>query len=719
MANFMNNSGNSTPNGATAPTNPVNDPQKHYGRSHNTFNESYPHITTQRYADIEPFFTFRAESQDRNITLHSTHKIKAFSFKSPVMGDVYMNKDYFAVPYYAIQPRTWELIYTKPAQGDDIPQDAHSTMKVMKFAQSILSALKAIHDGYDSTAMETRAIECSIKCVLMLESIFSQGSLLSKLGCKFANSFVYYSSDSSISTSFEYGLSFDHYFETRFIPSLFPILFNPNGSNTLQIAFRFPSSANPTRQYYVSGAVDSSSGFQAGKYAVSLRRLLELIRQNPDFNVSSVYNGDSEVVLRVENYLEQFNMMSAGQYDCIGVPSLRNINVDSYINVDIVAAYQLICHNFYVNDHVDFVYTSKMYLQTLETLIRETIGFGSTFSYNGDDVMYDAFSANYLDSLETVLGELDILDTDTVVPFYALYLVFDAIFSHRQSLRYGDYFTGGKPLPLAVGDIDTPVTDNSVNTIDLSRNILVQRYYNAVNRSGSRIDDYLSNIMGGKALSDRTEPKFIAHTSVKIDGYESAATSYGDGQGNVITNISTKGGDFAFTLNIDDPCIILGLSSFTMQRIYSKVTDRFFFHRDRFDKFNPFMQYVGDQAIYQAELVSAGLFADDDVDTGAVSDAFAYTPRHMEYKQRVGVASGGVVDFLPSWSFITDNLETGLDEHDETVITPSYIRSKNTEFDRFYQSLAYYGLAAYFHFIIFYDNECRASRAMEFSPSVL
>lgn len=53
------------------------------------------------------------------------------------------------------------------------------------------------------------------------------------------------------------------------------------------------------------------------------------------------------------------------------------------------------------------------------------------------------------------------------------------------------------------------------------------------------------------------------------------------------------------------------------------------------------------------------------------------------------------------------------------MIDPDYIRSRNTELDRFYTQITGFSLGSYFHFIIKNTNSQNASRPMAFAPSIL
>lgn len=162
------------------------------------------------------------------------------------------------------------------------------------------------------------------------------------------------------------------------------------------------------------------------------------------------------------------------------------------------------------------------------------------------------------------------------------------------------------------------------------------------------------------------------------------------------------------------PCIILGVTFYEMMRLYVDAIDRDFFVKDRFDFFNPYFQYDGDQEVYLEELHPV---LSDSADEGTLTMPFAYHLRDMHRKLRIPRASGGFVRNLPSWAFLEQDKESG--SYNSANISPEFILSSVSEFDRFFASLTGISLGDYFHFELFYMNNCNAIRPMEFSPAVL
>lgn len=312
----------------------------------------------------------------------------------------------------------------------------------------------------------------------------------------------------------------------------------------------------------------------------------------------------------------------------------------NFINIEPIISYQLACAQFGTNDHVDFIYSAQLYRDNMESLLRNVNGYIESFRYNGVDYLYDVFSQVHFDSLIS-----SIVDNVSALDFFI------NIFSYQNSLRYGDYFTGVKPRPLAIGEYSAAVTNGEVSAVDVTRSIQMQRLLNRVNMVGRKLGDYLAGIFGGR-LPDAPKdvPVFLAHQSFDISGFETnntGAEQFASDKPNTITShLRSAENRHSFEIEIAEPCYIIGMNSYETMRIYSRTIDRFAFHHDRYDDFIPEMQYIGDQDVRLSEL------------TGASSDVpMGYNLRYMEYKQRYSYASGGFIDNLPSWAFITDNTD--------------------------------------------------------------
>lgn len=658
---------NDSPNNSTQPTKSVNRQGVYVPRTHNTFDNSYFHYTTQKFGFYQPFFAMEGVAGD-TIPLHSSHNVRSLPMSSPFLSELKLNKDYFMVPMQAILPNTWEYIFKNPSQGDDVPDDANCLFP----AFSLGDEYSFIADIFRNMSNTGLSLASRMWWLLIAELFCSQGSLLSNLGYHL-NPFIVDGGGDRI--------SFDQFFDI-FCRNL-TLLEVEIDSNTYIYDSSVSNQPSTTTQQYVS-----------------LYQILSLLRSygsraritDSDFSSAEFYfvTGDFSVdydSLPKFTYAEDFG---------------------TDINISRVLAYQMSCSQFYVNPQVDFLYNAQLYRDNLWTLMKIanpniSVGF---FSMNGIQVPYDYASKYYMSRMINVLKQDDLQEVD--IPLYFDY--FNALFGHRESLRFGDYFTDSRTRPLALGDDSIDVSnDNSVSVIDVSKKIVYQRFRNAVVKLGNNFGDYLRGIFGSSPSPDYHFPKFISHQDFAVGGFE-VANNTKDGQGDLVTNLNTRDDTFAFEVEIDMPCVLIGISYFSVPRVYMQTKDRQFFHRDRYDMFNPMLQYIGDQIVYNHERTD--LRPNDEI--------FGYQSRNNEYKQRYSVVSGAFATKLPAWTFVADSLFRPVDYVAvSNTQSPEFIRAHDYEFNRFFNALSGYSLANSFHFIVVYNNKCMSTRPMEINPNIL
>ena len=133
----------------------------------------------------------------------------------------------------------------------------------------------------------------------------------------------------------------------------------------------------------------------------------------------------------------------------------------------------------------------------------------------------------------------------------------------------------------------------------------MQRFLNSVNRVGRKFENYLEGIFGGgKVAYDYHNPQFLAH--VQDTAYAVEVENTGESQmkdpNSVTAVVKSNSARFAFEFTPDRPTIIIGVEYFDVARNYVHQMDRQLFAVDRFDRFLPDMQYIGDQEVYGAEI---------------------------------------------------------------------------------------------------------------------
>lgn len=643
--------------------NAINEVDAKRPHTRSRFDMSYHMFDTMRFGELHPHFVMEAVKSDK-IRLRSAHDVRSYSLKAPLMSKIQLKKDYFAVPMECILPFNWDKVYCNPPLGDDVPSDAGTYVaNFTSLLRSFLSDFVAIVNDNQETAVNR--MNAFMHFCIIGEGILSDGSLAASLGIHLNSIFSASNSASAVGND-----GFDNY-----VADMFSRLVNTAVSFRVKIGSDFYSYLPATAGQNVIVVSD-------------FHVFTELLRDNWDFEVTLV---DSS---KFTSFINSIGSLNFGN---------KNAGfVDFGLDLKRLWAYQLVCAHFYSNDHVDFIYSAELFRELISHYIESVIG-SQQFNYNGISIYYDFLSAHYFVQL---IGN------------FSAFAYLQAIFGYKHSLRFVDYFAGAKTRPLAVGDVNVDVqsgTPNYVNIVDVTRKTQAQRFFNAVNISGRKFSNYLNELFpGGKPAPDYHNPFYIGHTSDDIYGQEIENTNVIDQeiaqQGlSVISNLRSNGSRYEFNFECDRPTILLGISYFDVPRSYWSTIEKQNFAKDRFDMFNPYMQFIGDQEISENELCAAK--------NG--NPVFGYTGRHMEYKQRYNQCAGGFVRYLPGYTFLNDRAwELDL-FYQSPTIGPSFIRSKSYELDRFYISLTGFALCNYFHFIVDTYNEVSASRPMAYNPQIL
>lgn len=676
-----------TPNKGLQPGASVMDAVPPIGRDHNKFELSYANYLTARYGEITPFFAMEAVERDK-VPFGSSHEIRSYTMSAPLMSRIRMCKDYFSVPKPAMLRRNWDIIYRTPKRGDDVPMNAGLSIKFTAQNTSLIQTIKsrmtkmvtALEKCVSDTSFTSIKLAGFLKYHFFLESILSPGSLLNVMGYH-AHTYCRYTIGNGPERNYD-----------DFAENLYAELKKCD----MKITITYGSTK---KVYYYVGSEYHFTSTPLG-IRVDFHRMLDLLRNN--LTAESQIGIDSGANAVLASIITEFGLV---------INSLPNNFAD--FNYERLIAYQAVASQFFTNDNVDNLYTFELYEQNAYALSKVALSSSSSayeFTYNGTQRLFDTYSGSIVNAILKKLyasqstTDFNVSTTDNYVLAYL-----NTIFGFRKSLRYSDYFNGARTSPLAVGDVNAPVVSSKVSAIDITKNILMQRFLNAVAKVGSRFEEYAKGIFGANPGPDYHEPKFVCHSVFNVGANEVDNTA--ENQGNIVQTLRSTGDKFEFELDYDIPSILIGVCYFDSPLVYSRNADRAFFKTDRYDEFNPMLQNIGDQPILAQELNVARI---DD-------DHFGYAPRYTEYKTRVSVASGGFVKNLPAWAFISDNDNSGIVSGSDDVVSidSDFIRSNPAEFDRFYSALTGSSLSSYFHFILRFDNTCRPLRPMEYASTIL
>lgn len=736
-------------------SNPINEQSGNHVRTRSKFDLSYHFFDTHRFGDITPHVVMDSVPADKDVLIGSSHDLSTYSFKAPLMQKLSMKKDYFQVPLQALLPLNYEKFITNPVIGDDVDAEnvgltltpnSHRVpgtdsrdliLRYRSSLQQLISSLEGVFDTQSSNFNQNQKnivfFQVIMTALLSMEKFFSNGCLLAKLGCHLSSLGKFTDYDSQGQANY---VSFDQLFDSyisKLIEDIMYLEYKDYDGRLIRVI------TDPSRVLVPA----------LRENYLTFREYLEVLRDDP------------WLLCHIVNCYMQagrsFNYGDNRYFELAGYGLLADLSYAPGFKLNLARplAYQMVCAHFYTNDKIDYIYNAELYRQYVNELVSGVPEYGDSiydsfttvpsllpggqfFEYNGVKYNYDYLSAFNLNQIFPAFNpnvsqfvydpvtqgvflpngrDLDVNFQVSIYPVLNMLRVLvlqTAVLGYRHSLRYVDYFVGAKSRPLAVGDVNVDVNQNSqFSVIDVTRNIQMQRFLNAVNRSGRRLSEYVKSLFGVEQAQDYHEPLYLGHTSDDVVGtsIENTADAQQTEALSVTSVLRSNASKYVFTGNFDRFSVIIGVTYYDIPRSYYNTVERPFAHVDRFDMFNPDLQFIGDQAIYQSEVNPA--VASD------VEKPFGYTIRNMEYKQRYNQAAGGFVEALPGYAFLADYDDSRRYLSLERHIGPSFIRSKNYELDRFFISLTGYSLGTYFHFILDNYNQISASRPMAWQPGIL
>lgn len=697
-------------------------------RTRSRFNNgelSYHNFQTQRFADITPHYVDDIVPND-HFEVRNADDTRSYTLKAPLMSDVFKRKAYFAIPRMAILPFNWDKVYVNPTSGDDVDWKVGTSVK--NYLKTYKEILNLTFENGDLTVIDTPIdiVNWNFQYLIALEQFFSAGCLQATLGYHFYKNLVIpISADAHTNEwAIDVGYKEGDILGSRELPGAADRIMDAWCQFIIEkapsIVFDFGhvnssgSYVSDNKRYRIS-----ASGSASAKL-LPLRRILEMMRDDAAFKVYSIDETDPiwEYYTETEDGQDFSQLkLEANLTGILGIDDSADEKGDYCAPIDIarIWGYQLSCAHYFTNDHVDNIYTEDLFRQKIHDIeTRLTDSTTQTFEYNGVGTEYDYLSAFWYNIIAEYYIQKYNTETNNYYGWFVICMsYFRELYSFKRSLRYLDYLTGSKPRPLAVGNVDIDVNANKVSAIDVTRNIQRQRFFNAVNRWGRRISEYTKGMFGKDMAPDYHNVFYLGQTADKLYGSEvennTVNPSDATAAENQVVTATFRGNSshYAFEIECDRPTIILGVTYYDIPRAYTNTIERKLFHVDRFDMFNEYMQYIGDQKVYKSEF---------DATSPIWDSAFAYALRHIEYKTRLSEATGAFANGnLPGWTFLAEED----DGQYFANISPDFIRSRNTELDPFYIALTGYSLGTYFHFIVDNLNDIDATRPMSYAPSIL
>lgn len=725
---------------------------------YNTFDLSHSVPDTQRAADIQPF-EFRECVPGDRLIISSSSQIKANQLPAPLQSHFAAYEDYFQVPLSCIYPVNYDKMIANPTKGDDIPLDALPSFPIAQYLSHLLftnlpsfdaSSLNVIVDGESYTLpgtvlsgapnlfANTLASEgfsgqfsyfYRLNSVLRAMFLLSSDSLLHR--CGYALDYTYALStsdieDVSLFKNYRFGdtlslqellkLGFDLLYNYLTAVVLrredgYVSLFKVNSDTSIPVS----QSAFGSYTYVGTPVKDISSMRDIVFGALETSSIFTFfvpVSSDSRRSFFNTFNSDFErlfsILQNVSKALFTRNVIDANATE---LPSI------AYINPTRLVAYHLALAQYSSVDTVDYIFTSKLWMQNFQSLLYSTTSLFSSdsagdtlplpsFSYNGVMTLYDTFTVGCLRNI--------LLRPQLFAP--RIFGVFANLFWPARSLRYRDYFTSARPNVIAVGNLQIAQSNNVLFASDVTKGLVAQRFLNAVNRVGNKLVDYLAGIFGVIPRNVEAEPHFIARRKINIGS--SVNVDHGSDLGREQSNLVSSGDTSGVDVYIDEESVIVAVRSFDVYGANVSGVDRHLMNFDRFQKFNPMFQNIGDQDIKLIELDGDVRYLRD----GALP-VFGYANRYAEYKEPVSLAHGGSLLYLPGWFYLRRFYKQqdfqSLDTDILKTIKPSLIRHSNADFDDLFAGSTTLDPAGYFHFVISQVTSITAVRKMNFFTSIL
>lgn len=683
-------------NSPTQRANDVNEPDFQNQQGYFPYDLTHQEFLTTRFGEGTPSMYLHTVAGDR-IAHHDNTKTILNQINGNLLSNVNQYVDSYFVPLRSVFPNNYEKLIPNPTKGDDLPNSALPQFPISLFFYEYLASTLTITLQANGQQPVTNTIANIMSGATATDNRFriarylsflyfvSRGQLLDYLGVAFDDEYL----DDIGKWKFQY-----------FVDLAFDEIYNalPIGDESVGIFEVEPNLTESIFQYlpvakHKGYDINSKSDFRDAVATCIERGYYPVIDH---FEWSDTLNATYEYF--VDFFSTSFNRTS---YLTTIEADENPFNVD-HISLEKCLAYQQIFAQYFTNDSIDSVFTAELFMQNLRSVMFPSINGRSTehtFDYNGVSTEYDLISAGAL--------YWSLISNDTVGNINRQFVFGSLMFVLRRTLRYGDYFSTARPNLLAVGQLSINVQDGAVSPIDVTKNLLMQRYLNAANYIGSGFLQYMNSIFGVTPSDTGTFPRFIAHRTIPLRN--DVTTNSAENQGYQTTNLIGVSDHNAFDVFIDDFGVILSIISYDVLPVYKSGIDSTNHFADRFDYFNPMLQGIGDQHIRVSEIIGNPKYRDT---------TFGYTMRNAEYKFKVSRAHGAFVNSLPGM-LLSYPVYRYTDVNEDLHIDSDFIRDKPVYFDTLAPTLTGLSPADYFHFAVSCTNELKCARKIQTTPPVL
>lgn len=724
-------------NNPTQRANSLNDPQFSEQQGYFPYDLTHAEYISARFGEGSPTMHLDTVPADR-VAVHDNTKLVLNQISGNLLNTVNQYVDSFYIPLRSCFPNNYEKLIPNPTKGSDLPNSALPQIPFFYWLDYLLNSnvditlylplgeedLSEHIDYFNNFSLNfenrqglesTPSFKSSygLGYMIFISTILSRGQLLDNLGLQLDLPASIYTPD--ISSILQAHID-------TFYNELWRVVYSALENDVTVVTRGVPMSLTADFVDYTGDIntdvgiyytrVTTLSEFRSYLSDVLERGLLPDIRFgdfSPNYDFSSFLGSFRQLLASFRSLVRSYTS-SSFTIDAVDTEPTP-FEDGGYLNIVKPLAYQQVIAHYYSNDSVDNIFTSDLFMQNLRAVMYPTVSrFTSEpiFEYNGVQTEYDYISTAGWYYSTMYQGSPGSMGRSLVVG--------TMLFLMRRTLRYGDYFSTARPRMLAVGQLNVAIgydedgNATGVSPIDITKNLLMQRYLNAANYVGSRFLNYYASMYGVTPSDTGTFPRFLAHRKIELQNQITNNTA-GD-QGAQTTNLVGYSDNNAFDVFIDDFGVLLNITSFDVLPVYTSGIDSTFHFSDRFDYFNPMLQNVGDQPIRFSELIGNPAFIDR---------VFGWTMRNAELKFKITRAHGALVNgaqlntMLIRYPFGV----FGRYGRENFTISPEYIRDKPSYLDRFVPASTGVSPADYFHFIVACVNQVHCARKIQAQPPVL
>ena len=558
-------------------------------------NLGYKFACTERFAELSPFLKYRGEYKDKNVLLYSGSSVDSMSLHAPILQDIKHKKDFYMVDMHAILPHTWDFIHNQPSHGDDIDASLANCLIYLIYPGeangSIFSGFRRLiaggtypsgylwtgtgTAGFTGTYRKTYFIDW-LRSFAYLNEFFAPDSLFAKFRIPLAD-ILDPNGGRLFFDILDQAWDLYHKFLGSFQAMAAPAT-SVLGDDIRNIQIWFRDSANNIllRKIYNWESVEGRMAFYydfLDNSNIEIANFTGVTFADNSTVFESMY--DAYIVNNGVGFEKLLNVWNAS--DSVLKTYFTIPNGEKPINIENIIAYQLACAEYFTNDLIDYVYSADIFRRLFESFAFTN---QLTYTYNDYTQPYDGFSCI---TLATLFNDVHNLSS---------YDLLMSLITHKRSLRYVDYFVGGRSTPLLAADTAVTVNSNVASAIDITQKTLAARFNLFVQRVGRKAENYLQKIFHTKPRVDVCCPVNIGNISELIYKEETQNTAADqltlDNSRTATLKAHNK--QFAFDTDCDVASIIIGISSYEITRFYDCGLDPFARKVDRYDMFNPMLQ---------------------------------------------------------------------------------------------------------------------------------